>query len=178
MKCPRPEAHAKKTAFIVAIEHGHNLGNFQWPHANELPAMPISDVLDPAANYTEQIVDGSLLHRKLQHVLKHLSDHKIAPHMSDVIIDMMDDDLGSFAHGVSPPISKVQSYVTEHFVVAKGRRFTPLEMERLFGMHDAELPGRQEVSASPPRISFALSGSGSLQTQPPYRCLRAWCSPL
>ena len=155
VKLTAPKAQNRERLFIVAIKHSHFLGNFQWPDPNKFPSKNVLEVLedlpgDHWCNKPRATAKGC--REKLKNTLKCLSDSGIKPNTCDVILDI-DGIQGTFMRGVSPCITKSRGQSMGHWIVAKGRKFTVKEMEKLFGMHGG-LPGRLPVSAKPaPSVS-------------------------
>ena len=119
-------------------------GSFTWPEPTG--DSNIFDFLDKRTRDDNHSnlppVTAAAARTRLKRAMKEVVNNGINPETSDAIVDI---DSGHFMYGVSPCIT-----TGGHWILRYGRRFSAIEIERLFGTHLQPPSGGLPVSATRP----------------------------
>lgn len=175
----------RERLFIVGIKKQFLRHKMDWP--DSLPPVSVMKILDrprPSDNPFNLPPESQATARAhVQSVLRDLKTQGLRDATSlasvPIIIDVDSSKLHAM-HDTSPCLTRSRGMGGGHWVLARGRRFTAAEQERLFGLHLQPPSGRgQSVAVSKPPDVSARAWGGIIGNSIPVPMLaRVVCMAL
>ena len=168
------QAQNRERVFIVGVKIAFSRGSFTWPEptgdSNIVDFLDKRTRDDNRSNLPPVTAVGA--RERVKRAMKEIVNNGINPKTSDAIVDI-DSTNGHFMYGVSPRITKARGAAGGHWILRYGRRFSAIEIERLFGTHLQPPSGGLPVSATRPTSVSERAWTGMLGNSIPVPLLAA-----